>query len=372
MDNKKPLVLVVDNDSENIDVINNALQDEYCVLATTSGNTALAIAKAQQPDLVLMDVMMPVMDGYETCSKLKEDADTSSIPVIFVTALQDEINELNGFDVGGVDYVHKPICPAMLRSRVRTHISLRKATDELSKNNFMLTEEKNLMVDIVNRMRSDHHFDERGLRFFSYSEDKTNGDLVLSAYCNDGHQYILAGDFTGHGLPASVCGPLVYYIYYRMVRDGHKAEAILREVNEVLCRQLPPNLFMAAVMFDIYPQRDIVRMWNAGMPPILERHEDSWLSYEPTSMALGIADDVDFSNCYTLNVDNKDMFYMYSDGVIEAVNEHGEMYHMERLKARLTELMHGKIEFADILDAVKSFASKDYPLDDTTLVEVTI
>ncbi len=122
---RKPVVLVVDDTPENIDVLNGILQDEYTVRATTSGEKALAIAQADpQPDLVLLDVMMPVTDGYEVCRRLKADYNTSRIPVIFVTAMNEIEDEARGFELGAVDYISKPVSPALVRARVRTHVQL--------------------------------------------------------------------------------------------------------------------------------------------------------------------------------------------------------------------------------------------------------
>jgi putative two-component system response regulator len=121
----KPVVLVVDDTPENIDVLNGILQEDHTVRAATSGEKALAIARTKpQPDLILLDVMMPGMDGYEVCRRLKSDYQTQKIPVIFVTAMNETEDETRGFDLGAVDYITKPVSPSVVRARVRTHISL--------------------------------------------------------------------------------------------------------------------------------------------------------------------------------------------------------------------------------------------------------
>ncbi len=121
----RPTVLVVDDTPENIHVMSGVLQDEYAVRVATSGEKALTAARADpQPDLILLDVKMPVMDGYEVCRRLKNDYHTQRIPVIFVTALGEAEDEARGFELGAVDYIVKPINPAVVRARVRTHVQL--------------------------------------------------------------------------------------------------------------------------------------------------------------------------------------------------------------------------------------------------------
>lgn len=117
-------VLVVDDTAENIDVLKGVLKDEYSVKAAISGKMALKVAEKTQPDIILLDIMMPEMDGYEVCIKLRENPLTRHIPVIFVTARDQEIDEVKGFDAGAVDYINKPISAVITRARVKTHLAL--------------------------------------------------------------------------------------------------------------------------------------------------------------------------------------------------------------------------------------------------------
>lgn len=121
---RKASILVVDDVQQNITVLQNILQKQYKVRAATHGAMALKVAEKFLPDLILLDVMMPEMDGYEVCQRLKANTVTAHIPVIFVTALSDTTNEEKGFDVGAVDYLTKPVVPAIVQARVKTHIAL--------------------------------------------------------------------------------------------------------------------------------------------------------------------------------------------------------------------------------------------------------
>lgn len=117
-------ILIVDDVPTNLDVLGQILAPHYKVRVATNGLLALKIARAQHPDLILLDVMMPDMDGFEVCRHLKSDPNTNSIPVIFITAMGDVESESEGFDVGGVDYITKPVNPATVLNRVRNHLSL--------------------------------------------------------------------------------------------------------------------------------------------------------------------------------------------------------------------------------------------------------
>ncbi|MBI2383442.1 MAG: two-component system response regulator [Gammaproteobacteria bacterium] len=121
----KATILVVDDTPGNIDVLHGILRGDYLVRAATTGEKALALAKAQpHPDLILLDVMMPGMDGYEVGRRLKADFETGGIPVIFVTAMNEIENEARGFELGAVDYITKPVNPAIVRARVRAQLAL--------------------------------------------------------------------------------------------------------------------------------------------------------------------------------------------------------------------------------------------------------
>lgn len=131
MEPGKQTVLIVDDTPANIEMLSEALSDEYEVLFATSGEDALDIAVEQHPDLILLDVIMPGMDGYEVCGRIKGDARTRSIPVIFVTAMDHEEEEATGLNVGAIDYLTKPIRPAIVRARVRNHLELKRHRDNL-------------------------------------------------------------------------------------------------------------------------------------------------------------------------------------------------------------------------------------------------
>lgn len=140
---KKQNILVVDDVKENLLVLYGILEDEYKVSIANNGINALKIAKKIIPDLILLDIMMPDMDGYEVCKKLKEDPLTSDIPVIFVTAKDQENDEVQGLELGAVDYIVKPISEAIVKVRIKTHLALYDQQRELDRKVHIRTKELN-------------------------------------------------------------------------------------------------------------------------------------------------------------------------------------------------------------------------------------
>src|SRR5215475_11111999 len=127
----KKLLLIVDDMPTNVAVLSGLLGDSFRTKVATNGEKALAIATgSEKPDLILLDVMMPGMDGYEVCRKLKDNPGTRDIPIIFLTAKIDEVDEEKGFDVGAVDYIHKPFSGPIVLARVRTQLALQEALTE--------------------------------------------------------------------------------------------------------------------------------------------------------------------------------------------------------------------------------------------------
>lgn len=124
MSDTRQTLLLVDDEPTNLQVLRQILQDDYRLLFARDGDKALELAERERPGLILLDVMMPGVTGHEVCARLKETQATAGIPVIFVTALSDVEDEAKGFELGAVDYITKPVSPAIVRVRVRTHLSL--------------------------------------------------------------------------------------------------------------------------------------------------------------------------------------------------------------------------------------------------------
>ncbi len=127
----KHKILFVDDVPTNIKVLLEVLKNDYKIIFAQSGPEALDLARSSNPDLILLDIMMPEMSGYEVCTQLKADKKTRDIPVIFATALDDEEDETKGFDLGAVDYITKPFSLPIVKARIKTHLELKERRDQL-------------------------------------------------------------------------------------------------------------------------------------------------------------------------------------------------------------------------------------------------
>ncbi len=186
-------VLVVDDSSENLAVISDLLHPDYIVKAAKSGEHALLIARAEpRPDLILLDVMMPGMDGFTVMKHLQGDARTRGIPVIFITALEHQEDQLHGFRLGAVDYITKPILPPVVAARVRAHLELKQAQDRLSNQNTWLEEE------VSRRMAENDLIQVVGIRALAHlaeTRDPETGNHILRT---QGYVHLLAKRLQPH------------------------------------------------------------------------------------------------------------------------------------------------------------------------------
>ena len=157
--NDKQSVLIVDDMASNIEILNGILGNDYNILFALNGHEALDIAYEQVPDLILLDVVMPDMDGYIVCSYLKAEEKTRDIPVIFVTSMDQEDDESRGLDAGGIDYVTKPLRPSIIKARVRNHLELKRYRDHLK-----TTSTLDALTSIPNRRQFDEVLEKEWLR----------------------------------------------------------------------------------------------------------------------------------------------------------------------------------------------------------------
>lgn len=179
----KPTILVVDDEPANLRVLKHLLGDQYALAFAKNGAEALRVAETQLPDLILLDVMMPGMTGFEVCKALKEKPLTRAIPVIFVTALSEEQDETEGFAVGGVDYITKPISPSVVKARVKTHLSLVQA-DELKRTRLQVIQRLGRAAEYKDNETGMHvlrmsHYAKVLALAYGFSEDQS--DTLLHA-----------------------------------------------------------------------------------------------------------------------------------------------------------------------------------------------
>jgi two-component system, HptB-dependent secretion and biofilm response regulator len=318
--------------------------------------------------------MMPDMDGYEVCKRIKENPLFRDIPIIFLTAKTEVEDEIKGLGLGAVDYITKPISASILIARVKTHIALQEATHKLDAHNRQLMHEREIIENIIIKMRSADTFDDRNLRHLVSPVEVTAGDILLSVFTPDGRQLVLLGDFTGHGLTAAIGGPLITYILHTFAENNATGAEILQEINTQLCARLPVGLFFAAILIEVTGEKDKANIYNSAMAEVL-LFQDGTINERFTSsmLPLGITKNLDIaSKRETTALQQKDRLVAFSDGIIEASNKNDEMFGMQPLEEFLTLSIQENLPLNDLLVILNKYVGSMSHDDDITLVEVTI
>jgi len=371
----RPTILVVDDTPENINVLKGALIADYIIRSVFNGQAAIRAAQVKPyPDLILLDIMMPGMDGYEVCRILKADPATRDIPIIFITAKIEFEDELDGLKLGAVDYITKPFSLPIVQTRVKNHIALQSANRKLDEHNQILLRERKLIENVIIKMRHTDRLDEGYLRYLVSPVEITAGDMLLATFTPDGRQLVLLGDFTGHGLCAAIGGPLVVYIFYELAHCGRSGELILEEINKQLYLGLPTGMFFAATMLEISQNREKATHWGAGLPDTLLIHNHCINNRIQSGMVpLGILKNVSISNAAkNLSLEKGDRLYIFSDGIIEEMDNQHIEFGMERLEAFLEKVSTGENTLKDLLTLLNEHAGSTFHNDDITIVEISI
>ena len=327
------LILIVDDTPTNIGVISGALKDSYKTKIATNGEKALALASAEEkPDLILLDIVMPGMDGYEVCSRLKSDAATSEIPVIFLTGQTDAEDETRGFAVGAVDYVHKPFSPAVVRARVQSHILLREARAQLAAQLLALNNEiemaRQIQLSILPHSIPELPGLEIAARFLPMTT--VAGDFYDFIRIDDQHIGILIADVSGHGLPSALIASMLQVALKGQAQHASEPAKVLAGLNLALCGKFTQNFVTAAYLYmDL--ENHVLRYAGAGHPPVLQWRNSTSKTGQilENGLVLGIVEEASYETL-ELPLEPRDRYVLYTDGVIEAASSRGEQYGTDR------------------------------------------
>src|ERR1700758_17439 len=267
----KKTVLLVDDAPANIQVVNSILKDIYKIRIATNGAKALELAKADPPpDLVLLDVMMPEMDGYEVCTRLKADLETRDIPVIFLTGQTEVEDETKGFDVGAVDYIHKPFSPAVVKARVQTHLVLRGIREQLAEQLLTIQKELETARQIQMSILPSEIPKIEGLDIAARYIPMTAvaGDFYDFIVVDEKHIGILVADVSGHGIPAALIASMLKVALSAQVAHAADPAQVLSGLNQALCGKFEHHYITAAYLF-VDMQKRMLTYAGAGHPPLL-------------------------------------------------------------------------------------------------------
>ena len=327
------LILIVDDTPLNIGVISGALKDSYKTKVATNGEKALALASAEdKPDLILLDIMMPGMDGYEVCSRLKADPSTSEIPVIFLTGQTSAEDETRGFAVGAVDYVHKPFSPAVVKARVRSHILLREARSQLAEQLVVLNNELEMARQIQLSILPHSIPKLPGLDIAARFLPMTcvAGDFYDFIQIDDKHIGILMADVSGHGLPSALIASMLQVALTGQAAHASEPTKVLVGLNRALCGKFIDNFVTAAYLY-LDLEKNLLRYAGAGHPPVLQWRDSTGKAAKvlENGVVLGLIEEAEYQ-ALEFPLEPGDRYVLYTDGIPEAANPSQELYGLDR------------------------------------------
>ncbi len=375
-------ILIVDDESINRTLLTNMLYSagyKNCIEAV-DGIEAIKLFDEEQPDLVLLDVVMPGLSGFDVAPKIRKRAKGTYLPILFITALEDKESLVRCLEVGGNDFATKPFDRHILIAKIRAHLQIRALSEHVEQQNQALrlfnqrVAREHAIVEhifshaIVNRPEVLSHFD-----FLLQPAETFNGDLFLCEASPSGGIYFVVGDFTGHGLASAIGALPVTRAFRELAQQGVSIAEITSELNRILITFLPNDMFMAAVIGEINASGNRVHLWQGGMPEVIvpAKTDIAMRKVPSRHMALGILDENELNTDYdTINLGHNEQLVICSDGLIEIANKNGEMLLEEGLvniiKVQMQE--QGKVDAKSLFRQAKAHGFSSSLDDDVTLV----
>lgn len=309
-------ILVVDDTPANIELLDNLLRVEgFETLTAENGESARALASKAQPDLILLDVVMPGESGFETCAKLKSDPDTVDIPIIFLSALDDVKSKVNGFKVGGVDYVSKPVHGEEVLARVRVHLRIRESNRLLAREHQSRLEEFRSAQQAI--LVKPEDCPEASFAVCYLPLEGASGDFYdVVEIDHDLHGYFVA-DVSGHGVSAAFLTSAIKALLRQYSGPLFSPEDTMRGVDRVMRQMLGEEQYLTACFALLNRRTRRLSVVSAGHPPmVIVRANKTVELVEMKSDPLGIFSSLVLQR-QDLRLSPGDRLYLYSDGLIE-------------------------------------------------------
>jgi len=375
---EKKVLLLVDDDADNLQVVHSILKDKYKMRVAMSGAKALDLARVEPvPDLILLDVMMPEMDGYEVCSRLKADQTTREIPVIFLTGKIEVADETRGFEAGAVDYIHKPFSPPIVKARVRTQLMLREAHETVARQLIAINSElemaRQIQLAILPRETPKIQGLDIAARYIPVSS--VAGDFYDFILIDEKHVGILIADVCGHGLPSALIASMLQTALAAQSPRASDPARVLTGLNQALSGKFQWHFVTAGYLF-LDLENSTVNYAGAAHPPLLLWRMKSGSATEvlENGLMLGLLPDSTYS-AITLPLECGDRIVLFTDGIVEARNPSGEEFGMDRLKRFVEENRALSAErLGDgLLDALEGWSGQargEGQADDITLLAI--
>lgn len=332
---QKPLILVVDDNAINIDLLVNALKDSYRLGVAKNGHSALKFAKKNPPDLILLDIMMAEMDGYEVCQHLKADLYTRDIPVIFLTARSEPEYKTKGFSVGAIDYITKPFHTDEVKARVQAHLSLRKARDH------EIEIAAKIQQDLL-QGRPPQEIDGLQIGLLAKPSQKVDGDFFDFFNVTDHGFDLLIGDVMGKGITAALLGAAMRSHFLKVLTELSpysgpceipEPEDIIDQAHTAIIdklKELETFVTLCFARFDM--NKSLLSIVNCGHMRTIhyQASKAKCQLIHGTNMPFGFPDDSPFKK-EAVRFEQGDFFLFYSDGLTEARKPDGSFYGEARL-----------------------------------------
>jgi serine phosphatase RsbU (regulator of sigma subunit) len=337
------------------------------------------VQAAPAPDLILLDVVMPEMDGYEVCTKLKSTPETKDIPVIFLTAQTETADETKGFEVGAVDYIHKPFSPAVVQARVQTHLALKGARQQLAQQLNSIRKEletaRKIQFSILPHETPKIPRLEIAARYVPMTD--VAGDFYDFIVKDEKHVGILVADVSGHGMPAALIASMLKIALAAQAQSAADPAKVLSGLNQSLCGKFHDH-YVTAMYAYVDLEKRTLKYGGAGHPPLLICDAATGKTRElaENGFFLSWMPDATYSSI-EVPLNEGDWIVMYSDGVPDTTNGKEEEYGLDRLKQYMeANSLLGAEEFATkLLEELKTWSGRsegDEPDDDLTLVAVRV
>jgi len=373
-------ILIVDDDNISRKILSrNLVGYGHRAVTAKNGQEGVELFERENPDLVIMDIMMPVMDGYEATRIIKEKAGGSFIPVICLTAMEDEEGLAKCIAAGADDFLSKPVTPTILNAKIDSMMRIRGLYNTVNAQKDALgvmLDEKDREMAFAEKIHSQIVYrgsmEEPNVRYWICPMAIFSGDLLLMDRSPSGHLHVLMGDFTGHGLSAAIGAIPASEIFYTMTGRECSINEIAMELNRKLKRLLPSNIFLAAVLVRMDSARCAATVWSGAVPDIfiIEREGGLKKRIRSRNLPLGVVDnDMLGSTVEVTGLADGDRLCVFSDGVTEAVRPDGEMFGEERLEECLNQ-NRGGLLLEEVKAAVDTFCEGQSRKDDVTMVEI--
>ena len=337
VDAPKKDILIVDDTPANLRLLSKMLSEQgYQVRPVPDGPLALAAVRAEPPDLILLDIMMPEMSGYEVCEHLKADAQTRDIPIIFISALDATQDKIKAFTVGGVDYVTKPFQFEEVLARVETHLALRELQKQLQDANEKMERELALAGEVQASFLPRELADIPGwqLAVMLKPSRETSGDFYDVNLLPNGRLEILVADVVDKGAGAALYMALSWTLLRTYAAEyPTQPELVLNAVNRRILADTHTDQFVTVFYGILDPVTGTLVYANAGhCPPYLisAQHGQDVQELVRTGVPLGILEDRTWER-EVVQLAPGDALVLYTDGITEAQNEQSMFYGEDRL-----------------------------------------